>query len=234
VSRQHPEAAGTPQQNDPAELLEVFDARGRPTGRAHTREAIHLHGDWHQAFHCWIVRAGQDGREIVLQQRSAYKDTFPSQWDAAAAGHWRWGESPEQAAREIEEELGLHVHFEQLGWVGREREARWFANGLIDREFHQVYALEWNAPLATYRPDPREVSALAAVPARGLLELVAGRREQLPASEAGSVSSSGELEPVELTLRREDLVPYSVARLRRLLAWNPRRPASVGNRESLH
>jgi NUDIX domain len=170
----------------------------------------------------------------VLQQRSAHKDTFPSRWDAAAAGHWRFGESPEQAAREIDEELGLAVAFDRLRWIGRERAARSFANGLIDREFHQVYALDWDAPLVTYRPDPSEVSALAAVPARGLLELVGGRREALPASEAARVEVSGGLQPVEVTLRREDLVPYSAARLRRLLNWNRRAPGIVGNGETLH
>src|SRR5919205_204427 len=96
-------------------------------------------------------------------------------YPCSAAGHWRFGESAEQAAREIDEELGLRVAFASLRFVGREREDRAFANGLIDREFHQVYALDWDAPLTSYRPDPREVSALAAVSSAGLLELVGGR-----------------------------------------------------------
>src|SRR3979411_2930758 len=97
-------AAMTIQQNDPTELLEVFDAAGRPTGRAKSRAAVHVDGDWHQAFHCWIVRPGP---QVVLQRPAPTKDPFPSSWDAAAAGHWRFGETPEQAAREIAEELGL-------------------------------------------------------------------------------------------------------------------------------
>jgi isopentenyldiphosphate isomerase len=220
VSSKRQRPAGTPAQNDPSELLEVFDASGRPTGRARPRAAIHLDGDWHQAFHCWILRRG--GQEIVLQRRSASKDTFPGCWDAAAAGHWRFGESAEQAAREIAEELGLDVAFARLRFVGREREDRAFANGLIDREFHQVYALEWDAPLSSYRPDPREVSGLAAVSSSGLLDLVSGRTDRLRAVEG------------EVTLRREDLVPYSEARLRRLLVRNLHPPGIVGNSESLH
>jgi isopentenyldiphosphate isomerase len=213
--------AGAPAQNDPSELLEVFEASGRPTGRARSRSAIHLEGDWHLAFHCWVLRKG--GQEIVLQRRSALKDTFPLRWDAAAAGHWRFGESPEEASREISEELGLSVRFERLRSVGREREERAFSNGLIDRELHEVYALEWEAPLSSYRPDPGEVSALAAVAAQDLLELVSGQRDWLRA-----------VEPSDVTVRREDLVPYSAARLRRLLAWNLHPPGIVGNRESHH
>jgi isopentenyldiphosphate isomerase len=231
VSSQDVKSAGTPAQNDPAELLEVFDARGRPTGRARPRGVIHLAGDWHQAFHCWIVRRG---REIVLQQRSAHKDTFPCCWDAAAAGHWRFGESPEQAAREIEEELGLRVPFSALRWVGRERAARTFANGLTDREFHQVYALAWDAPLSTYRPDAAEVSGLAAVPARDLLRLVGGALDQVEAAEAVRVEPSGRLVPGRVSLRRADLVPYPVARLKRLLARNLHPTSIVGNGETHH
>ena len=198
------------QQNDPTELLEVFDAHGRPTGRAKPRAAVHLDGDWHQAFHCWIVRRGP---QVVLQRRSLAKDTFPGYWDAAAAGHWRFGESPQEAAREIAEELGLQVTLSDLRYVGRERLARRFANGLIDREYHQVYALWLDEGLAAYRPDPAEVLALAAFPARALID----GRERITASEAVGVACDGTVSKIDVEIGREEMVPYSPARLRRLL-----------------
>lgn len=204
-------------QNDPEELLEVFDARGNPTGRAKSRAAVHVSGDWHQTFHCWIVRRGPRGPEVVLQRRAAHKDTFPNRWDAAAAGHWRFGESPEEAAREIVEELGLSVDFARLRWRGREPIVRRHPNGLIDREHHQVYVLPWDAPLATYRPDPREVAGLAAVAAPDLLALAAGRRERAEPTEAVVVGGDGSVAPARTAVRKDDLVPYSAARLRRLL-----------------
>jgi isopentenyldiphosphate isomerase len=209
------------QQNDPEELLEVFDAGGRPTGRARSRAAVHLEGDWHQAFHCWIVR--RQGLEVVLQRRALVKDTFAGLWDAAAAGHWRFGERPEEAAREIAEELGLDISFASLVYRGRERASRTFDNGLIDREHHQVYVLACDLPLLAYRPDPREVSGVAAFSARGLLELVGGRLTRLPATEAVAVGIDGRLERVEVVAERRDLVPYSVARLRRMLGRIPKR-----------
>lgn len=208
------------QQNDPSEPLEVFDAAGRPTGRAKSRAAIHLDGDWHQAFHCWIVRQPPGGAaEIVLQRRALSKDTFPGRWDAAAAGHWRFGETPEQAAREVAEELGLAVDFARLRYVGRERLSRHFPNGLIDREHHQVYRLECDRPLATYRPSPVEVIGVAAFAARALLALAARRRERVMATEAVSVDPDGQLRPEQVEIGREDIVPYSSARLRRLLQF---------------
>jgi isopentenyldiphosphate isomerase len=203
------------QQNDPHELLEVFDRAGVATGLAKTRSAIHLDGDWHQAFHCWIVRSA--GGEVVLQRRSAGKDTFADCWDAAAAGHWRFGETPEEAAREIGEELGLDVAFGALQYRGRERIAQRFANGLIDREFHQVYVLECALPLLEYRPDPREVSGVAAFRVGDLLGLLGGQVPAIVATEAVSVSASGQVAVVDVVATRDEMVPYSVARLRRIL-----------------
>jgi isopentenyldiphosphate isomerase len=157
------------------------------------------------------------GLEVVLQRRALEKDTFAGLWDAAAAGHWRFGERPEDAAREIAEELGLDICFSELVYRGRERASRRFTNGLTDREHHQVYVLECDRPLSDYRPDPREVSGVAAFPAATLLELAAGRQSSLAASEAVAVGIDGHVEPVGLVVERTDLVPYSVARLRRML-----------------
>jgi len=208
-------------QNDPSELLEVFDAHGRPTGRARSRAAIHQAGDWHQAFHCWILRHA--GREVVLQRRSLGKDTFAGYWDAAAAGHWRSGESAPEAARELAEELGLDVSFSSLVYRGRERASRRFANGLVDREFQQVYVLALDEPLSAYRPDPAEVIGLAAFPSHGLVELAAGRVAQVKATEAVSVAEGGRLVAEQVVVGHEDVVPYSAARLRRMLGLaNPR------------
>jgi isopentenyldiphosphate isomerase len=206
------------QQNDPAELLEIFDARGQPSGRAKPRARVHLDGDWHQAFHCWIVRQVPDSPlAVVLQRRALRKDTFAGCWDAAAAGHWRFGETPEQAAREITEELGLEVDFEKLRYRGRERSARRFPNGLIDREHHQVYLLECARPLLDYRPDPAEVIGLAAFAYADLLALAAGRRASIEALEAVRVDPQARLYPERRALTRAEMVPYSSARLRRLL-----------------
>jgi isopentenyldiphosphate isomerase len=203
------------QQNDPTELLEVFTSDGQPTGRPKPRAAIHVDGDWHLAFHCWILRKHRT--EVVLQRRSLEKDTFAGVWDAAAAGHWRFGESAAQAAREIEEELGIEVPFEDLTFRARERSARRFPNGLTDREFHDVYVLEDDRPLTDYRPRPAEVSGLAAFPAQGLLALAGGISDGLEALESVSVASGGLLESTTVRLTRADLVPYSAARWRRML-----------------
>ncbi len=153
----------------------------------------------------------------MLQRRSLAKDTFAGCWDAAAAGHWRFGETAAEASREIAEELGLDVNFADLTYRGREKGARSFANGLIDREFHQVYVLESDRPLTDYRPDPSEVVGLAAFRADAVLSLAAGNQAEMRATEAVRVLPDGTLQPDDVLVSRDELVPYSAARLRRTL-----------------
>jgi isopentenyldiphosphate isomerase len=195
------------QQNDPGELLEVFSADGLPTGTAKPRAAIHLEGEWHRAFHCWITR--RNGREVVLQRRSLAKDTFAGKWDAAAAGHWRFGESAAEAAREISEELGLAVPFEALRYCRRFRAVQDFPNGLKDRELHEVYLLADDRALSEYQPDPAEVMDVGAFSVDGLIALARGEIEAIDALE----TFRGE--PVRL--RHSDMVPYSAERLTGML-----------------
>ena len=194
-------------QNDPGELLEVYDAAGHPTGRAKSRAAIHLEGDWHRAFHCWIVRRG--GAQVVLQRRSFLKDTFPGCWDAAAAGHWRFRETAAEAAREISEELGLSVPFSSLRYCCRFPATHAFPNGLIDREFHEVYVLEDDRPLAEYRPDPSEVIAVGAFSISDVLALARGAVAAItPLEIVGAAQPS---------VTRDEMVPYSPERLAGML-----------------
>lgn len=193
---------------DPDELIEVYDAEGRPTGEAKTRALVHRDGDWHLAFFCWIVRRGEEGLDVVLQKRAATKDVWPGRFDASAAGHVRFGETIEQATREIEEELGIHVEPRELQHVLRHHQEHVHQSGLVDREIHDVHLVRSDRPLDDYRPGP-EVSGLVAVPLEALRELVAGTRASI-ATTLVSFDAEWRAHHQPALLRRDDLVPYDL------------------------
>jgi isopentenyl-diphosphate delta-isomerase type 1 len=195
---------------DPDELLEVYDPEGRPTGAAKKRAAIHHDGDWHLAFFCWIVH---DRTEVVLQRRAATKDVWPGRFDASAAGHVRFGETTSDAARELEEELGLRVDVRELEPLTRHRQEHVHDNGIVDREIHDVHLLRSDLPLVDYRPGP-EVSGLVAVPLDAIVALVEGERESIDATLVTFDPPAQEL----LALRKSDLVPYDASYWRCLVA----------------
>lgn len=203
---------------DPDELLEVFDPAGRPTGRAKARGPIHRDGDWHLAFYCWIVRVGREGAELILQRRAAVKDVFPGRFDASAAGHVRFGETRAEMVRELEEELGLRVAESDLLRRPWHRQVHFHANGLIDREHHELNLLRCDQPLAAYRPSQVEVSGLISVPARALAELAEGRRANLP-TELFEYDQHGLARQTACLLGPDDFVPYDDGYHRRLADW---------------
>ncbi|HLH26453.1 MAG TPA: NUDIX domain-containing protein [Chloroflexota bacterium] len=156
------------------ELLAVCDECGRPLPAGRPRGLVHREGLWHRSFHCWIVRAGRRGAELILQRRARTKDTHPGAWDVSAAGHYRPGESVAGGLRELAEELGIVAPAEALVWLERHREIIRYPDGLRDREYQDVYLLRCDQPLDAYRPDPAEVDGVAALPAATLAALARG------------------------------------------------------------
>ena len=200
---------------DPDELLEIYDPDGHPTGRAKARGPIHRDGDWHLAFYCWIVRAGPDGPELLLQKRSALKDTWPDHFDASAAGHVRFGETRAEMVREVLEELGLEIAADDLVPLPRHRQEHHHANGIVDREHHELHLLRCDQPLERYRPSPLEVSGLVAVPAEAWVALAEARRAAIE-TELVEFEADGTARRSPLRLGRGDLVPYDAGYHHRL------------------
>jgi isopentenyldiphosphate isomerase len=198
------------------ELLEVLDAAGRATGIAKTRAAVHRDGDWHLAFFCWIVRrgagagaAGAAGLDVVLQKRAADKEVWPGRFDASAAGHVRFGESAVEAAREIEEELGVVAPRGALVPVMRHYQEHVHDSGLVDREIHDVHLWRHDVPLESYRPGP-EVTGIAAAPLADVVALATGARSSL-ATSLVTFDVQGRATHTPIALKTDDLVPYDAA-----------------------
>lgn len=187
------------------ELLAVCDATGARLEAGLPRGLVHRDGLWHRSFHCWLVRAGRHGPELVLQRRAQTKDTHPGIWDVSAAGHYRPGEGLEGGLRELSEELGLTLLPEQLVWVERHREIINYPDGLRDREYQDVYLARCDLPPEAYRPDPAEVDGVATLRAATLVSLARGavRHARVEASLLYGATWRGG----DVTLGRAMLVP---------------------------
>ncbi len=109
--------------------------------------------------------------EVVLQRRSAGKDTWPGRLDVAVGGHVRAGETLVETLRECEEEIGLTVATDELVSLGR-RSVASSGGGADDREHQDVYAAVVDLALTSFVLHPEEVDALVRLPlplARALL-----------------------------------------------------------------
>ncbi|HET6509617.1 MAG TPA: NUDIX domain-containing protein [Baekduia sp.] len=149
------------------ELLDVFDERGWHVG-VKPRADVHRDGDWHQAFHLWVVNA--DG--VLLQRRARDKASWPGYLDASAAGHLIAGEAVRDGLREAEEELGAAYAFDDLESLGMHRVDDAERSGVVNRELQHVFAVRDARPLETWRDFDRvELDGLVLVGHDGFLEL---------------------------------------------------------------
>ena len=101
------------------EFFDIVDEKGIPTGESIERTQAHKKGIRHRTAHIWIIRE-QDGKaQLLLQKRSAEKDSFPGRFDTSSAGHIQAGDEPEESAiRELYEELGIQASKEELQFAG--------------------------------------------------------------------------------------------------------------------
>ena len=166
------------------ELLDVYDACGRPLGVAKPRWQAHRDGDWHKTFHCWIIYRDDAGQDMMLfQKRGSGLELWPNRLDITAAGHYRAGETiASGGVREIEEELGLTVSAQQLLPAGIHVNVDEFVPGRKNHEFHEVYFFVHRQELSAYRPDPQEVAGLVPLACLDVLRLFAGEIETVSAS----------------------------------------------------
>lgn len=102
------------------ELFDILNEDGSKTGIVKERGVAHREGALHGTVHIWIVRENEkSGYDVLLQKRSANKDSHPGCYDISSAGHISAGdEIMESALRELWEELGLSVQPEQLELFG--------------------------------------------------------------------------------------------------------------------
>jgi isopentenyldiphosphate isomerase len=180
-------ASSAPLGQDPSELFELYGAPAdaasrlpageapRPLGVTKRRGEVHRDGDWHRSVHVWLV---DERGDLLVQQRSIHKDTFPGRWDVSAAGHVSAGATAlETACDEVREELGLELSSEMLsaGWCATLPSCatgETSAGAFVCREYQDLYVVRAAAPLAldSLALGSGEVAAVRTVGAREIID----------------------------------------------------------------
>ncbi len=152
-----------------AELADVLDQDGKPTGEQKTKPEIFAAGEWCLATHVWVV--DKSGR-LLVQQR-AKKGFFDDLWDVSIGGGVAAGEDSRAAAvRELAEELGLHLSPDQLQLAGRFKIPKFIPErGQYSNEYSDTYYAVIDAVnIAELTLEAREVVTVEWRPMQGAVD----------------------------------------------------------------
>lgn len=186
------------------EMITVCEEDGTAR-RIATREEIHKKGLWHETFHCWIVEVEDSIPSIHLQLRSPAKKDFPDLLDISAAGHILAHETIVDGVREIEEELGIKVEFDELIPLGIVADQLKVQN-FIDNERCHVFLYRTEEKLdRVYQFQEEEVAGMFKFKFEEFHDLCTGAVDKIESTEG--ISAKGKLAARWISLA--DLVPHS-------------------------
>lgn len=146
------------------EILDIVDENGMPTGKTVERVVAHREGIRHRTSHVWIFRKKGDGVQVLLQKRSANKDSYPGCYDISSAGHIPAGcDFIPSALRELKEELGVDICAEELLYCGQRHftfEQEFHGELFRDNQVSNVYALWLDKEAEDFVLQEEEISAV--------------------------------------------------------------------------
>ena len=151
------------------ELVVLVDEDDHEIGTMPKSEVHTADTPLHRAFSCFIFKDGN----LLLQQRSGKKVTWPLMWSNSVCGHPAPGEATEDAVkRRAAFELGLELTSIQFAAPYRYRFER---EGVVENEVCPIY-------IATVKdepnPNPDEVEATTWIPWNEFLEEIKTNSEK--------------------------------------------------------
>lgn len=190
-------------QEELTEKFDVLNNRGEKTGDIISRDEAHKIGAWHGAFHCLIIYKRDNRAYALFQKRAVNKMIAPDKYDVSVGGHYSSGEDARVAGpREIREELGLAVKFDELVPLGRRVFVYGFTPGVMEYEFQEVFLLDRMVQPAMLSLQQEEVSGVLEMEIEQGVCLFGSRSKTVEASLYRSSAS-----PKAISVTKNDFVP---------------------------
>ncbi|PMC34308.1 NUDIX hydrolase [Bacillus sp. UMB0899] len=190
------------------EKLKIYDDQRNQIGVA-TRSDVHKLGFWHEAFHCWFVQNDKGIHYIYLQLRSKKKKDYPNLFDITAAGHLLADETVEDGVREIKEEIGIDVNFDDLIPLG-ELKYCVVKNEFIDKELANVFLYKNEEEFDDFTLQAEEVAGIVRVEFTKFSQLWFGERNEVGIF-GFEINNDGKKVEIKAHVNRDQFVPHEVS-----------------------
>ncbi len=150
------------------EYLDIYDEDKNYLGKEE-RSIVHRDALWHNTVHCWLYdQCGNVYFQIRKDENKLY---------TTASGHVQAGETVKEGfGREVEEEIGIKVNYEEaiLVKVSKFVLDKEKSDGTIfrDRAFSNVYVCLYDGSDTAFNFDDNELNGLVKVDAKECLRLL--------------------------------------------------------------
>lgn len=188
-----------------SELLKIFDDHRNSIGVA-TREEVHKMGYWHETFHCWFISRENGVDYIHFQIRSETKKDYPNLLDITAAGHILAHETVYDGIREVQEEVGIHVSFDELISLGTIKYCVTIED-FIDKELAHVFLYENKKTMDEYKLQIEEVAGIVKAEFNRFSELWLGEMDKITV-EGFEMNEAGEKLSIHKTVDKSNFVQH--------------------------
>lgn len=187
-----------------SERLNIFDDQGQPIGTA-TRHDVHQQGLWHETFHCWFISHENSRTHLYFQIRSKDKLDYPDLLDITVAGHLLAEETVKDGVRELKEEVGIDVSFDQLIPIGKVSYT--MLNGRkIDNEIANVFVHVFKGVMEDFILQAEEVSGIVKIDLEHFSSFLIGELSEIEAE--GFELIDGKHIPLRKLFSKHDFVEH--------------------------
>ena len=186
------------------EKLDIFDDKYEFVGTAGKKEA-HEKGMWHRVFTCLLLNTKT--KSVLMQKKVPSKYNFdrPDYLDISVGGHYQAGEELHEGIRELEEEVGVKVNFEDLVSLGVRQLAISPAENYIIREFMHIFLCPMDIDLKEYKLEEVEVAGLVELPIDKTIDLLNDKIKKIDCK--GIFQSEGKQTIHKLEITTDDFIP---------------------------
>lgn len=160
------------------EMLDIFDENHNYLGTCEKKE-VHQKGLWHQVFACLLIDSKKN--KVYLQYKSSKHNDLSelNKIDISVGGHLSAGETIEDGIREIEEETGLKVTYDQLTPVGMRLIDKFINENYIIREFSYLHIYDSEFDLNKLKSQDDEVLYFIEFDIDELIEYLSLEKEEI-------------------------------------------------------
>ena len=120
------------------EYLDIYNDNHELIGSCE-KKLVHKLGMWHEVFTCQIINPKKKTAIFQIKNHNHNNIHDKDLIEITVGGHYKTGEKIEDGIRELKEETGLEVKFEDLKYLGVRQVATTVNPNYIVREFQHIF-----------------------------------------------------------------------------------------------